>query len=396
MADEERRSSIDPLIAVDWRTDPWDNPRSTNDYEELPNDSGFPRMRRFMRTALPVAVVATLMLGIGGMWYVRQVNPSGLATVSATFTVNEGDSLASVSERLKDEGLISNAWVFRFYVGRNGGIDLQPGYYAIKADDHMGNIMRILNTPPSQTYQSVTFPEGFTIAQIGERLAENTRLDAKKFATVAESGTIRSVYQPGLSLSLEGLLFPDTYQISGSESEAQVTERMVKLMERVGRQEGLDGAQAKVGFDPYQVLIVASMVEREAKVDADRAKIARVIYNRLAMGMLLQIDATLLYKQNPNLSFAELKAIDTLYNTYLYEGLPPTPIANPGRASIRAALNPAPNPPPGDPICVDLPQPTDCQYIYYVIADKNGGHVFAATLEQHEANVEEARRKGLL
>ena len=118
---------------------------------------------------------------------------------------------------------------------------------------------------------------------------------------------------------------------------------MVKLMERVGRQEGLDGAQAKVGFDPYQVLIVASMVEREAKVDADRAKIARVIYNRLAMGMLLQIDATLLYKQNPNLSFAELKAIDTLYNTYLYEGLPPTPIANPGRASIRAALNPAPN-----------------------------------------------------
>jgi UPF0755 protein len=353
-------------------------------------------MRRFIRTALPVAVVATLVLGVGGMWYVRQVNPSGLATVAATFTVNEGDSLASVSERLKDEGLISNAWVFRFYVGRNGGIDLQPGYYAIKADDHMGNIMRILNTPPSQTYQSVTFPEGFTIAQIGERLAENTRLDAKKFATVAESGTIRSVYQPGLSLSLEGLLFPDTYQISGSESEAQVTERMVKLMERVGRQEGLDGAQAKVGFDPYQVLIVASMVEREAKVDADRAKIARVIYNRLAMGMLLQIDATLLYKQNPNLSFAELKAIDTLYNTYLYEGLPPTPIANPGRASIRAALNPAPNPPPGDPICVDLPQPTDCQYIYYVIADKNGGHVFAATLEQHEANVEEARRKGLL
>lgn len=407
MSGEDRRQSIDPLIAQsrshehgslasNWQHDPWDNPSRVSEYEELHDNDEFPRLRRALRVGVPVLVALMLLVGGGGLWYVRQVNPSGLATVADTFTVNEGDTLTSVSKRLEEQGLISNAWVFRLYANRRGGIDLQPGYYAIKADDHMGNIMRILKTPPSQTYQSVTFPEGFTIAQIGERLAANTRLDSAKFASLAESGSIRSVYQPALSISLEGLLFPDTYQISGSESEAQVAERMVKLMERVGRQEGLDSAQAKVGYTPYQVLIVASMVEREAKVDEDRAKIARVIYNRLAMDMELQIDATLLYKQDPNLSFADLKAIDTFYNTYLYKGLPPTPIANPGRASIRAALNPAPNPPPGDPICVDLPRPTDCQYIYYVIANKSGAHKFAATLDQHLANVEDARRKGLL
>ena len=408
MDDKRRGPVIDPLLAAtsdpdqekvlatSWNTDPWDDPRGGVDHDELRDAGDMPRLRRLMRLGVPIAVVCLLLAGFGGMWYVRQVNPSGLATVASSFTVNEGDSLSDVSNRLKDEGLISNAWVFRFYVQRHGGIDLQPGYYSIKADDHLGNIMRVLNTPPSQTYQSVTFPEGYTIAQIGARLEENTRLDAKKFETVAESGTIRSVYQPGLSVSLEGLLFPDTYQVSGSQSEAQVAERMVALMERVGRQEGLDDAQAKVGYTPYQVLIVASMVEREAKVDADRAKIARVIYNRLALGMELQIDATLMYKQDPNLSFSELKAIDTLYNTYLHKGLPPTPIANPGRASIRAALNPAPNPPSGDPICVNLPRPTDCQYLYYVVADKEGGHAFAATLEQHLANVEKARQKGLL
>ena len=407
--DEGRRGpAIDPLIAAtskpqdrgmiatNWSTDPWDDPRGVIDSDELRDAGDMPRLRRVLRLAAPVAVVAILLLGAGGMWYVRQVNPSGLGTVASSFTVNEGDSLADVSKRLESEGLISIAWVFRFYVERHGGIDLQPGYYSIKAKDHMGNIMRVLSTPPSQTYQSVTFPEGFTISQIGERLEENTRLSASKFEALAESGTIRSVYQPGLSVSLEGMLFPDTYQISGSQSEAQVAERMVALMERVGRQEGLDNAQAKVGYTPYQVLIVASMVEREAKVEEDRAKIARVIYNRLALRMELQIDATLLYKQDPNLSFAELKAIDTLYNTYIHKGLPPTPIANPGRASIRAALNPTPNPPSGDPICVNLPRPTDCKYLYYVVADKNGAHVFAATYEQHLANVEKAREKGLL
>jgi UPF0755 protein len=171
---------------------------------------------------------------------------------------------------------------------------------------------------------------------------------------------------------------------------------MVTLMERVGRQEHIDTAPKTIGLTPYQVLIVASMIEREAKVDADRAKIARVIYNRIYLGVPLQIDATLLYNQPSTKTFAQLKATDTPYNTYLHMGLPPTPIANPGRASIHAALNPAANPSKGDPLCVALPAGVPCVYLYYVVSDADGRHAFAVTLQQHEANIARARLKGLL
>jgi UPF0755 protein len=190
------------------------------------------------------------------------------------------------------------------------------------------------------------------------------------------------------------LLFPDTYQVSGEETESQVIARMVSLMERVGRQEGLDQSAEAVGMSAYETLIVASMIEREAKINEDRAKIARVIYNRLELGMPLQIDATLYYGAPDGATFAQLKESDSPYNSYRYEGLPPTPIANPGRAAIAAALNPAPNPPANDPICQGAPRP--CRYLYYVLSDDKGGHTFAATLEQHEQNVERSRAAGLL
>ena len=205
---------------------------------------------------------------------------------------------------------------------------------------------------------------------------------------------MQSTIQPTDESSLEGLLFPDTYQVSGEESETQVIKTMVSLMERVGRQEGLADAPTSVGVSPYRALIVASLIEREAKVDADRAKIARVIYNRMASGMMLQIDASLYYNAPADALFSDLKALDTPYNTYLYKGLPPTPIANPGRASIKAALSPAANPAASDPICKNVPKP--CRYLFYVVSDASGAHAFAATLQQHEENVAKAREAGLL
>ena len=139
------------------------------------------------------------------------------------------------------------------------------------------------------------------------------------------------------------------------------------------------------------------MIQKEAKLPEDRPKIARVIYNRLYIGMLLQIDATLYYGTDRATPFPELRQTDFPYNTYLHQGLPPTPIANPGRAAIQAALHPAPNPPAGDPICQALPDPTQgCLYLYYVLANEEGGHAFAATLEQHEANIAAARAAGVL
>lgn len=400
--------SIDPgFVPVDhsaeaetWESDPWDTVEALPEDQLDPYSPGRRPRARWAWIAASVVLVVVLFAGGIGLWYLRQVNPPGDPLAAVNFTVVEGDTLDAVSKRLEDESVVTSAGVFRWYVERKGGIDFVPGYYQLKPRDHMGNLMAVLNTPPAQTFVNVTFPEGYTVEQIAARLEEKVpRLDAETFMTQAESGAVTSVFgpeNPQPPVNMEGLLFPDTYQISGDDSATRVIERMARIMERVGRQEGIETAEEKVGLSPYEVLIVASMIEREAKVPEDRAKIARVIYNRLRRDMELQIDATVRYRQPTDLPFTELVAIDTPYNSYLYKGLPPTPIANPGRASIAAAMNPAPNPDLADPICQDLKKSEKCEYIYYVIADKEGGHVFAATLEQHEANVEAARQAGLI
>lgn len=399
---------IDPLLnksasATDssekpWREDKWDNVAlsgalSEDDFEIEP-----PQLRQFSKIAVAAAATVTallLLLGAVGMWYLHQVNPSGGGSVAVTFTVNDGDTVASVSERLLAEDLITNAAVFRWYVARKGGIELIPGYYQIIPHDHFGNIRKRLATAPSDTFVKVTFPEGFTLQQIGERLVANApQISIERFNEVVALGELRSKYQPEGQVSIEGMLFPDTYQVAGNDTPETVLQRMLGLMERVGRQENLAESNSSVGVSPYKALIIASLIEREAKVGEDRAKIARVIYNRLALGMKLQIDATLYYGAAAGAQFSELKAIDTPYNTYLNKGLPPTPIASPGRAAIIAALNPAPNPSVSDPICKNVPKP--CQYLFYVLANPEGGHVFAATLAQHEQNVAKAREAGLL
>jgi UPF0755 protein len=392
----------DESVAEKWAEDPWDvSPIRTHEFnddrgfafERPPRD--FRHVSRYLLIGIGIATALLLVLGVVGLWYLHQVNPSGGPGIAVNFTVNEGDTLDSVSNRLQSENFISNAGVFRWYVARKGGLELVPGYYLIKPRDHMGNIRKVLATPPAQTFVNVTFPEGFTVVQMGERLASSSpHLSADRFIEITHAGEVRSIFQPDGEPSLEGMLFPDTYQVSGEESETQVIKSMISLMERVGRQEGLADAPTTVGVSAYRALIVASLVEREAKVDADRAKIARVIYNRMASGMLLQIDATLYYNAPADAQFSDLKALDTPYNTYLYKGLPPTPIANPGRASIQAALNPAANPLASDPICKNVPKP--CRYLYYVLSDANGGHAFAATLAQHEQNVAKAREAGLL
>ena len=393
---------------ANWQEDPWDGPDAwgSSDFEDVVVERRPDSRVVFIALAVVMTVVVSLM--VGGLWYLRQLNPpdsvAGVVQAASNFTVNPDDTVVSVSRRLEDEGFIVNSRVFQFYVSRKGGIDLQPGYYLLTPRSHVGNIMKVLNTSPSATFTKVTFPEGFTVDKMATRIEEKTsRILAQDFLTTSNNPAFLSNFGPNdpsrldnAEFRLEGLLFPDTYQISGDESSSGVIDRMLRLMERVGIQEGLDQAKEKVGRSPYEVLIIASLIEREAKLEVDRAKISRVIYNRLERGMPLQIDATLYYNADPNASFSELKAIESPYNTYKSKGLPPTPIANPGRAAIRAALNPAPNPPLGDPICKGIKQAANCAYIFYVLSDDKGGHTFAATIEDHERNVEAARAGGFL
>jgi UPF0755 protein len=379
-----------------WFDDPWDDPDMTDALVVERSRRSSRKAKLIVFTVGVIAIVGILVGGGVGLWYLGKVNPPGEAGAARSFTVDQSDTLQTVSERLEKDGLISDAAVFRWYVEHHEGLELTPGYYQIRPDDHMGNVMLALNTPPSATYQQVTFPEGYTIDKMAVRLnAKLPRLTVDDFVKTATDGTVTSTYLPPGQTSLEGLLFPDTYQVSNAETSAQVISRMVKLMERVGAQENLDVRAAQLGRTPYEILIIASMIEREAKFDVDRAKIARVIYNRLYLNVSLDIDATLYYGQDPNAAFSDLKALDTPYNTYLHKGLPPTPIANPGRASIEAALNPAPNPGQGDPICAGLPA-EQCLYLYYVKIDKDGHHAFSATLDQQNANVAKAQADGVL
>lgn len=382
-----RRQVID-----DWEQDPWDDPAELYEFEaERRRDWRYNPLKYVAYLALALVLVMTILAGAAGFWLARQLTPSGRADRAVNFTVNEGDTVDAISRRLEAEGIITDARVFRWYAGWKGGLELTPGYYAIRPRDTMGNILGILETPPAQTFTKVTFPEGFTLEQIGRRLARDVpRLTQADWEEAVTSGEVSSAWAPP-GTSLEGLLFPDTYQISGDESALNVAKRMARLMDQIGERQGLGNAPQNLGISPYEVLTVASMIEREARFDEERSLIARVIYNRLFLGMPLGIDATLFYGLPDGTSFVDARARQDAYNTYDNVGLPPTPIANPGEASIRAALNPAPN-----PEVEDCPGQQECAWLYYVLADADGRHAFATNLEDHERNVAKARDLGLL
>ena len=389
--------SDDQRSRVDWDDDAWDRPDAVPYVEPVP---GAGRWIRWLVGAVALAVVAVVLaVGATGWWLLERVaaDPEGAGELTA-FDIAEGETLDEIAARLEAEGFIDDAGVFAWYVDERGGLEVVPGFYRIRPGAHLGDILSVLRTPPDETYQRVTFPEGFTVAQIAARLdGEFERMSADRFLELAADPTRRVPWRPDDIASLEGLLFPDTYQVSNADNEGQVIERMIELMERVALQEELEAGAERLGLTPYEVLIVASMIEREAKVDVDRGLISRVIHNRLALGWNLEIDATLYYGADPDTPFAVLRETDSRYNTYRYPGLPPTPIANPGRASIRAALNPAPNPASGDPICAVLEDPTvGCAYLFYVLADDDGSHAFAVTFEQHQANIDAARAAGVL
>ena len=387
----------DPLLPNDWHADPWDDVSAVPEHATEELRPGFDYLRGPVRMVVTMVVATVLLLGAAGWWTIHQLNPSGDPGAAVNFTINEGDTMSSVASRLDADGIISNATLFRWYASTRGDVTLVPGYYALKPGDNAGNIIKALSTPPAQTFVSVTFPEGMTIAQMGERLSSKlTFMSSEDFVAAATDGSIVSDLLPKGVTSLEGLLFPDTYQVSGDGSEARVVSTMAGMMQRVARQVDLKSGAKIRGFSQYQILIIASLIEREAKVPEDRAKIAQVIYNRLAEKMKLEIDASVKYGLDPSMSWTDMKATDHPYNTYIYPGLPPTPIANPGRASIQAALAPAGAPSKTDEACIGLPAGEKCRYLYYVLADKTGRHVFATTYEQHLANIEKSRAAGVL
>lgn len=246
----------------------------------------------------------------------------------------------------------------------------------------------------------VVFPEGFTLSQIASRLERDAPgITAAEIDAVLATNSLSAPFRPEGVTSYEGLLFPALYRIAAYENEDDVLSRMIEEFRTRALANDIEAAAQRLNLTPYEIIIIASLIEKEVKVADERALVSRVIHNRLSLNIELQIDASLYYQAPEGTSFATLKAADTPYNVYLRKGLPPTPIASPGEASLIAAMNPAENPPAEDPLCAERnrkEKADECRLLFYVLSDADGRHAFATTYRLHERNVAAAKTAGIL
>lgn len=326
--------------------------------------------------------------------YLRFQGEDALAPVSddptpVTFTISPGETAAQIAQRLAAEGLIRDANLFQVLL-RVRGVDtqLEAGDYQLRRNMNMEEVMATLQVGRPPTI-ALTIPEGWRAEQIAGLLKAKDVADPGRFLELVHAGTGFSydflANRPEDVKSLEGYLFPDTYEFHSDATAADVIDRMLTTFDERFTSEMRQQAEAQ-GLSIHEVVTVASIVEREARVPEERAVIASVFHNRLAVGMHLNADPTVQYAlgyqedteqwwKRP-LYFEDLE-YDSPYNTYKYIGLPPGPICNPGLAALQATVDPA-----------------ETNYYYFVANDVagDGSHVFAETLEEHRANIEKYRR----
>jgi len=279
---------------------------------------------------------------------------------------------------------VGSSLAFQLYARMRGAGPFQDGPYQLRKNLGVRDAVSKLEAGPAQgnTDLELTLPPGLTLQQIAERVEQQLPgRTAATFLEIANSGVVRSRYQPPEVTSLEGLLFPDTYLVAKAEDEEAIVRKLVDAFDQKADAAGVAAGAAVIGRTPYEAIVTGSLIEREAGVEEDRPLISAVVFNRLRDGMPLQIDATLCYIKGgctTPLTDAD-KELDSPYNTYRVPALPPTPISSVSEASLRAAVAPAAVP-----------------FKFYVLSDASGKHAFAETVEQHDANVQAAREKGLL
>jgi UPF0755 protein len=325
--------------------------------------------------ALGLVVVGFLVWSVA--WYVGQVggSPGGARTV---VTVASGSSMSDVAKRLGSQGIITSTLAFRIYLVLHGTPVVSPGDYLLYRHEAFATLRSVLVGGPDVF--SVSVPAGFTVEETASRVGQLPGHDASAFLSSANSGAVRSPWQPAGSTNLDGLLATGTYVVLPGESDRVLLAQMVERFDSEADQTGLTRGAASLGITPYQAVIVASIVQKEGVYRQNLAKVARVIYNRLALGMDLQMDSTVLYSEHRDggpVSSADL-ALDTPYNTYLHAGLTPTPICFPSAASLRAALAPAVG-----------------NWLYFVVVSKDGSEAFSDTLAGQVANEQLAKSRGL-
>ncbi|HEY8394009.1 MAG TPA: endolytic transglycosylase MltG [Thermaerobacter sp.] len=343
-------------------------------------------MRRFRGKLLAVAAVLLAALAGAGAGWLHHAYRTALLPVkpgtgtAVTVTIPQGASTAEIARILYDKGLIRHPLAFRIRA-RQAKLDgrLKAGVYRLHAGMSTPEILDKLARGDILTAR-FTIPEGFTVAQIIDGLVEMGLVDRDGFRAALNEAARDWPYLPEdaeLREPLEGYLFPDTYQVpvgaDGRVANPRIIVRaMLERFEAAFDRRRRERAR-ELGLSVHEVVTLASIIEREAKVPDERPLISAVYHNRLRLGMKLDADPTTLYavgRTSGPLTRRDL-GVDSPYNTYRYPGLPPGPIGAPGLGSIDAALYPA-----------------DTDYLYFVLRpDGSGRHRFARTLEEHNRNV---------
>lgn len=328
---------------------------------------------------LALAVAALLLLGWAILHEVqrRWEQPLAIPPEGFALTVAAGDSLRAVANRLHAQGHMPYPDLLILY-GRWSGLDQQikRGEYLLPQDTTSLSLLNLLHSGKVVQYQ-VTLPEGITLAQALSILRQEDALE--KVITDVRDTKIEQLVQP--RISAEGLFFPDSYRYERGDSDWELLQRAHSALQSVLAQEWAQRAAELPYETPYEALIMASIIEKETGAPEEREQIAGVFVRRLQQGMRLQTDPTVIYglgeSFDGNLLRTHLKDAGNPYNSYRHRGLPPSPIALPGRAAIHAALHPA----PGDAM--------------YFVATGDGRHVFSATLAEHQRAVRkyQLRRK---
>lgn len=332
-------------------------------------------------------LVLVMIVVAGSVFYViNALKPLEPSDETKRIEIQLGDGIKTLGNKLEQAGLIKDGTLFYYYSKLKGlGGNIKAGEYELKPGLTYEAILDKFTKGDVMKNSRFTVPEGYTIDQIAEKLKETGVISEEEFLGKVEKAGVEPLTSAipadiPLKHRLEGYLFPTTYELKKDITADSLIDSMLSTMDKKLKeipgfnQETL----AKLGVNQHQLLTVASLIEREVVVDAERPLVAGVIYNRLSKGMPLQIDATIQYalgKQKERLMESDLN-IDSPYNTYTHKGLPPGPIASPSEASIKAALNPEAS-----------------QYFYYVTKkDGSGAHLFAETYEQHKKNIEESKK----
>ncbi len=334
-------------------------------------------------------VLTCLLFGawaVVGYMYVDYTLDSPLRQEPIRMEIPQGASTAEIGDLLKENGLIRKSWFFAPYVWWKGyARKLQAGVYEIPPGAEIDDILNILSEG-KQDVVRITIPEGFTVEQIADRLAENEELgiDREEFLKAVQKKEYNYSFVQNIPSNenrkyhLEGYLFPSTYQFEKDIEAEEVVDQMLAQFDHHLEKKGIREKLKQKNLSIDEWVTVASLIEREGRVREELPTISGVIYNRLNRGMLLQVDATVQYaleEQKEILTYDDLK-VESPYNTYKNEGLPPGPIANPGEHALEAAMH---------------PQKHD--YLFYVTRkDGSGKHYFARTDVEPQANINKSKQ----